>query len=62
MREPEVQVLKVGETDEEAVMMSSSHLLVLKGRGRGHFSRSRARRVGPVRQKNQSLDGAMKRQ
>ena len=56
-RELEVRVLKVGETDEEAA--SSSQLLVLKGRGPDHFSRSHARRMGPVRQRNQSLDEAM---
>ena len=60
MREPEEQVLKEGGIDEEAVMMSS-HLLVVKWRGRAHLSRTHARWAGPVRQRNQSLDGAMKR-
>jgi hypothetical protein len=61
-REPEVQELRAGETGEKAAMMLSSLPVVEERRGRTHLSRSHAGWVGPVRQRNQPLDGAIRRQ
>jgi hypothetical protein len=52
-------VLKEGETDEEAVLMSFSHLMST-WRRRVQISRNHERWVGPVRRRSQSLDEAIR--
>jgi hypothetical protein len=59
VREPEGRELKEGEIDEEAALLSFSQLVSTRTM-RIHLSRSHERWMGPVQQRNRSLDGAMR--